>query len=314
MKKTFEEFTKAVVEGLFESRPEVRDSVEIDTKEVLKNNGVKLIALTIREKDSNITPNIYLNDFYHDYEEGKELDEIIPTLEDMWEKAKIDMPKFDISVLSDYSNVKEQISAKLINAEKNSELLAQCPHTVIGDLAVLYIIILDKNQFGAASITITNDTFTKWDITKETLMADAINNFSATSQSICDVITELLAARNNAFPLGFEEPLDAPNIPMIVISNTDKTFGAFAMLKEKELKKVAEKEKSNLFILPSSVHELIAVPDDNALDPIILKGMVEDVNASEVCEQDKLSDNVYYYDAKENALKYADTKETIYSF
>ena len=314
MKKTFEEFTKAVVDGLFESRPEERDSVEIETKEVLKNNGVKLIGLNIREKDSNISPTIYLNDFYRDYEEGKALDEVIAVIEDMWVKAKIDMPKFDISFLSDYSSVKEQISAKLINAERNSELLAGCPHIVIGDLAVLFIVILSKDSFGAGSITITNDNYEKWGVTKETLLADALSNFSATSQNIYEVLMEMLAGRSESLPSNLEDDLGIAQTPMIVISNTDKMFGAFAMLEEKELKKVAEKEKSNLFILPSSIHELIAVPDSNGMEAKILKNMVEEVNASEVEEQDKLSDNVYYYDAKENALKYADTKETIYSF
>lgn len=57
---------------------------------------------------------------------------------------------------------------------------------------------------------------------------------------------------------------------------------------------LAEKYGTDLYILPSSIHELIAVPaygeeSDN------LAGIVKEVNRSAVLPEDKLSDTVYRY-------------------
>ena len=50
---------------------------------------------------------------------------------------------------------------------------------------------------------------------------------------------------------------------------------------------------------PSSVHEVLIVPDNGEMEPKMLGEMVREVNKNEVERQEVLSDRVYSYD-KEN--------------
>ena len=70
------------------------------------------------------------------------------------------------------------------------------------------------------------------------------------------------------------------------------------------MEKVSEKLDGDFFIIPSSIHELIAVPiSDNPEEQLDrLEDSVRGCNAT-VCEpEDILSYNVYYYDHEERRL------------
>ena len=52
----------------------------------------------------------------------------------------------------------------------------------------------------------------------------------------------------------------------------------------------------NLYILPSSIHECLLLPDNGTYELEYLKNMVADVNHAVVSEDEILSYEVYYYD------------------
>ena len=70
---------------------------------------------------------------------------------------------------------------------------------------------------------------------------------------------------------------------------------AASMLYENELHELAESLESDLYILPSSVHEVIAVSSDMG-SPEMLAQMVVEVNMQEVSLDERLSNQVYHYD------------------
>lgn len=88
---------------------------------------------------------------------------------------------------------------------------------------------------------------------------------------------------------------------MWVLTNRKKLNGAAVMLYPEMFKKLADWTRSDLYVLPSSIHEVIAIPDGGA-DPKILKSMVGAVNSSEVSKDEFLSENVYKYIRSENRL------------
>lgn len=71
--------------------------------------------------------------------------------------------------------------------------------------------------------------------------------------------------------------------------------GASAILYEDKLHELAEMMETDLYLLPSSVHECIAVSVDMGT-PEELAEMVQSVNMNEVELKDRLSNNVYHYD------------------
>ena len=85
-------------------------------------------------------------------------------------------------------------------------------------------------------------------------------------------------------------------VPMYVCSNTSKINGAGVILYDGLLKEFADRVDNNFYILPSSIHETLFIPDAGDVDVNYLKQMVRDVNTTQVAPDEILSDNVYYYD------------------
>ena len=93
---------------------------------------------------------------------------------------------------------------------------------------------------------------------------------------------------------------------MFVISNKVRINGAANIFYEDVLAEIAERFGTDLYILPSSIHECIAVSTNTATVEELAE-MVASVNACDVEESEQLSDHVYYYDAKSRTLSLADT-------
>ena len=71
--------------------------------------------------------------------------------------------------------------------------------------------------------------------------------------------------------------------------------------------KIAETTKGDYFILPSSVHETIILPDNGAMTAKELEAMVTEINATQVEPWDRLTDQVYHYDPIDRVFEKAAT-------
>ena len=54
----------------------------------------------------------------------------------------------------------------------------------------------------------------------------------------------------------------------------------------------------NFFILPSSIHEILILPDDGSYESGSLKAMVMNMNRTRVRPEERLSEHVYYFDGE----------------
>ena len=89
---------------------------------------------------------------------------------------------------------------------------------------------------------------------------------------------------------------------MYVVTNRYRNLGAAVMLYPDVWKKAVEKIGGSFYILPSSIHEVILIPENYGIGKIQLEVMVEEINNTEVDEEEILSDSVYYYNAKEGKV------------
>ncbi len=93
---------------------------------------------------------------------------------------------------------------------------------------------------------------------------------------------------------------------MYVLTNAEKMNGANSILDPKTMEDISEKVGGDFYILPSSLHEVIILPDSPDMDKDVLEQMVRDINAGEVAPEDRLSDHVYMYDSVEKEIVLAD--------
>ena len=86
-----------------------------------------------------------------------------------------------------------------------------------------------------------------------------------------------------------------PEQQMYVITNDRGINGAISMLYEEGLHDLAQRLDSDLYIMPSSIHEVIAVSSDMG-DPNEFATMVTEINMAQVALDERLSNQVYHYD------------------
>ena len=137
------------------------DDKIVTVKKILKNNGQEYEALLISDNNSNISPTIYLNSFYDEYENGKEGGEVVKEIYEFYEN-NCDEFVFDMDVFSDYSIMSKKIVFKVINKAKNKRLLKDVPHITRMDLALVPYCMVDSDCFGNATVLIQKTHLALW--------------------------------------------------------------------------------------------------------------------------------------------------------
>ncbi|MBR3244373.1 MAG: hypothetical protein IKF90_17060, partial [Parasporobacterium sp.] len=191
------------------------------------------------------------------------------------------------------------------------------------DLAITYHVMLGENNGTVVSAPVTNDLLKHYGISVEQLHEDALKSSEQVMQPTIHPMSDLLSSmtiyggQGISQTEGFDAQLesisfDGPN--MTVLSNKMTMFGAAAIAYDGMLDKIAEKAGTDLIVIPSSLHEVIILPDNGIFDYKDLENMVQEVNRYEVRPEDKLSDHLYHYDREGKMFEKAmDFKERMRS-
>ncbi len=308
------EMFKGIVESEFKSflSDEYKDA-EVRVGKVNKVNR-DLDSVTIvmpRDDGSNksIRPAIYINDMYESYKDSEDLQLVMKQAAAKMMGA-ISQGKEMMPMIENLMESKDKIVFQLINATQNAEMLKGVPHREFQDLAIVYRIVVQITPHdGIASAMITDPLAESMGLSEEELFNLAAENtkkiFPVKIQTMAEVLKGIFE-KNGTPEEVIEEML--PDLPeemqMYVITNEYNLNGAGAMLYEKELGELADKVGADLLILPSSIHEVIAIPDMGR-DPKELADMVREINANQVELSERLSNQVYKYDRKERKLALA---------
>ncbi len=299
-KMSFQEFQEKVVDKIREYLPDNLKSAEVELHTVMKANSVRLTGLTIREAGCNVTPTIYLENFFREYMEGEDMDKVLATIAET--RVKNDAKdKFEIDKLHEFEHVKGHILPRLCAQKWNQDLLKEQPHTLLEDLAVTYYIDLGQQAGanGTASIAVTNPMLEQWGVTVEELHVIAIQNMRRLDPGTIEGMTSMLAGMmGGAVPMG---DVDAADEAMFVLANESRVFGASAILDKEFMVEALETIRCKRVIcLPSSRHEWILLPDGPDIDAGVLSDMVKAVNSENVEDVDRLADgSVYRYTVQE---------------
>lgn len=289
---TIEEFGNKICKALKESMGAGYDAAY---KEVTKNNGVCLHAIMINKKGSNVSPAIYIDELYGDYEEGRSFGDIVYDILCVYQRNAREI-RMDMEFFTHFERVKDRVLYKLIHKESNINLLTDIPYIEWNDLALVFYYSFEDERFGKATILIRNSHLNMWKISQSVLYENAKKNMLRLRPEemlpIKQIISEILTQNSVSYTVSEHEP----EVAMYVLSNRERLYGAAALLYAESLKELAGKLNKNLIILPSSVHEVLLVPDDGMTEKDFFKEMVKEVNDSQVEPEERLSYNIYHYD------------------
>ena len=294
--KRFEEFADDVREAMALRYPD--DKVEL--KRVTKNNGVIYTGISVRNEDEKVYPTLYLEPFFEECGEAPLDDETVDRICSIYESRRIgSVPELDF--LSDYECVRKNLRCKLINYKSNEEFLKDVPCRKFMDLAIVpYYRIKDcdlgKSIMSEGSFVIRKTHLDMWEVSAESLISESIRNTFTMENPVITGIYEVLKKMNPAFAESV--PKEAQAAPMYVMT-TDGAGGAVSMLYEDKIGEFCDSIDSDVYIVPSSVNEVILVPEKGCIPENMLNEMVREVNATELQPVDVLSDHVYYFDRYE---------------
>lgn len=302
-KLTFDEFKETVKNEVKEFLPENFHTADIKLKVFEKNNNVKLTGLII-ESDCNMSPTIYIDNFYKKYQKGTDINIILQEI------AKIRMEydvtdDFDVTTVTDFNKCRKKIMPRLIGAEENSEILKVRPHIRIENLAVTFCIDLGENKEGLMSVPVQFELMETWNVTAEQLYEIALENLTKADIGVFIPMKEILFAgvlsELKEICDGDEEEarrkLDQmiPDNNLWVLTNKRRVNGANMLLDRSVMEDVIKEVGTDFFILPSSIHECIILPADSGMDSQQLETMVCEVNETQVEKEERLSNSVYRY-------------------
>ncbi len=271
--------------------------VTLEDTNVLKNNGVSYEGITIHKKGERVSPNIYLETFYERYRLGEPLTKLCDEICDFLENET-----FSAGCIAEdfvhFEKMKDRIFYKLINFEKNEKLLQEVPYERFMDLAKVYYYLLPENEEGMiASVLIYNTHLQIWNKDADQIRQLADQNTPGLLPPAIVGMKELIneMAKRLRLPGIAEE-----DFPMYVLSNEQRVNGAATLAYPGVLRHFAETMQKNLYVIPSSIHELILVPEYGDMQD--LSNFVRQVNRKELDPKDVLADHVYFYDLKEDQL------------
>lgn len=273
----------------------------ITINHVIKNNGCEMDGLVIMEKGKDIAPTIYLDSFYELYTNGENIKNIIRQIEVIYEQNKNNVT-FDVNILKHFDTIKDKIVYKVVNYRSNEKLLEQVPHKRILDLAVVFYCLLDNEYGRSATALIYNNNLKNWNVTIDDVYKAALKN---TPDLLHSKISSMAALFEKCGVNVDGDEVDLKDyVPsdMYVLTNESKLNGAACILYENVLYDFAQKLGADLYILPSSVHEVILLPKLSMFEKDELVNMVKEVNTEGVAADEVLSDHVYEYNRTERLI------------
>lgn len=273
---------------------------------VVKNNGMEKTGMILESDEYNIAPAIYLEEFFEQYQKGMSIDRIVNEILEFYEKVKVE-EDYDVSQLSLYENVKKKIAFKLVNTEKNQQMLKEVPHIPLLDLSIVFYILVDVDEKGSATIQIRNEHIENWNVNVEQLYKDAKLNVK------CLIPARLMCMQQVIEKLcdiskGEEKDLLKAKFPpenkefMYILTNSIHQFGAAVLAYPNILEMASRIIGEDFYLLPSSIHEVILIPKSKSPDLKDLNEMINEVNETQVQEEEVLSDHAYYYEKNTHTL------------
>lgn len=288
------------IEEMVRERFSPEDNMTIQIAPSLKDNDIVLCGLQIRQGIQEMCPLFYLDGFYEEYRKGKDLKSIADDIVSQYHEGKA----FDINLPSfQYEDIKDKIYFKVVGTKENRKNLKKQLHTDMKNgLSLLYFIYSPtkmKNKIGSIRITHELINHCGYDVNqvKEAAKANTPKLFPMVLAVMPGVLCGELPIELKGQCTDLKD--------MYILSNTINKYGAGALFYPDMQRKLAEYFGKNYYVLPSSLHELILLPDKPSWDAQKIEKNVQDINECIVDKSDFLSDKIYYYDKEKDQLRQA---------
>lgn len=188
----------------------------------------------------------------------------------------------------DYELIKSNLELRLTGTVPE-RVYQNAPYREIEDMVLTYRIRLKETENSVISIIPTNNALKKWRISEQQLFHDAIEADTKNRPPLLKQIKSIIQDSMET---------EVADSPLWVATVEGGAYGACVIVYPGFLEHAAETLHGSFFVLPSSIHEVILLPERDVRGKVEeLEAMVRNINRSDVQPEERLSDSVYYYDA-----------------
>lgn len=267
------------------------ERVEVQHHVITKNNNMNRNGLSIAPSNSIISPQIYIDDYLSEIGAGNlSIDDAASNITNIYlhsNPREIDVP--DIN----NRTARDNLYATIINMEANADLLDNVPHTIVaGDLAIVARFKVGDN----ASFLVKDNILPQLAMTHAECIEQAIDNTVAANQYQIQSMQETLKTiMGDDIPADMLDALaEEQGPPMIIVSNFNKTNGAVELFVNEDCRRdLYSMIQEEAYIIPSSIHEVIAIPVSLVDNPDNLTVMIGQINEGQVELDEQLGNHPY---------------------
>lgn len=252
-----------------------------------------------------VTPAVYFDGEYENYKNGKPMEMILSDMGEIYSEALANAPKFNMD-LTDKSSIMDKVMCNVLNMSENRNRLKEMMYMPLGcDLALMYSIYMDSEARAPITKQFAEEVGFSLDELHTLAMENTPKYFPPIMRNLTDIAMGMNSSKN-VFENSHGEEM---NKDLYVLTNDETVFGATTLFYPEMKELLGEMLGGNFYVLPSSLHELILVPEDFGIGLDELKYMVRNANETVVDPVDKLSDEVFHFDVERGELSIASKPE-----
>ena len=183
-----------------------------------------------------------------------------------------------------FDRVRDRLYCRLIDPRRYVDMPEKTPRETWEDLAIISYVEMDTEEDRIHTLPVTQAILEQWNVEEEEVFRIARENTH----------TRATTVRNLEDVLGIAYP-EEEHTPLYVMTKEPSLFGAVCIAEEDSLQKAAEVVGESYYIIPSSIHEVLILPESGVDGVEELNKIVCHINDTEVSYHEVLTDHVYRY-------------------
>ena len=295
MDKNYELFIEQLTNGIHNFADIPLENIEFTNKE-----GDRLNITFAEHDDADEVCSVHVDELYTAYQDGAKLNAIINYISNDVLHAKNNNIYDKTKTLMNYDTAKNRLFVRLLNCDRNADVLKNVVHKTLGDIALTVCAIVDDNREDLISTKILKFMVKKWGKTETDIFNEALENtYRATPPRIYK-LEEMIFNREytgDSFMESCDEDVISKDGMGNCLSTTIKTNGAVAVFLPGVAEHLAELLNSDFYMVFTSIHEVM-IHNAKKVDPEDLKSVLTDTIRETVPEEDYLTSRIYKYNRR----------------
>lgn len=295
MDKNYELFIEQLTNGIHNFADIPLENIEFTNKE-----GDRLNITFAEHDDADEVCSVHVDELYTAYQDGAKLNAIINYISNDVLHAKNNNIYDKTKTLMNYDTAKNRLFVRLLNCDRNADVLKNVVHKTLGDIALTVCAIVDDNREDLISTKILKFMVKKWGKTETDIFNEALENtYRATPPRIYK-LEEMIFNREytgDSFMESCDEDVISKDGIGNCLSTTIKTNGAVAVFLPGVAEHLAELLNSDFYMAFISIHEVM-IHNAKKVDPEDLKSVLTDTIRETVPEEDYLTSRIYKYNRR----------------